>query len=144
LGHKYKEFIMKKTTIAVTLAGVMIALASAGVQARDHHRGHGGPKFNHPHAHHHKGKHAHKHAHKGPRHAHRGRGPVVSYGGPPPHRWARGQHLPSHYRHGHYRVVDWRHYHLGAPAPGHYWVNVGSDFLLVAAATGVIASIILR
>lgn len=132
---------MNKTTIAATLAGALIACVSVSAQARDHHphRGQGGPKFHHSHAHHSKGK----HAHKGPKHVHRGH-PGARHAGPPPRRWARGQHLPHAYRHGPYRVVNWHHYHLGPPAPGHYWVNVGSDFLLVAAATGVIASIILR
>ncbi|MBE0693267.1 MAG: RcnB family protein, partial [Aquamicrobium sp.] len=40
------------------------------------------------------------------------------------------------------RVSDHRRHNLKAPPKGHRWVRDGNDFLLVAVATGVIASIV--
>jgi Ni/Co efflux regulator RcnB len=65
------------------------------------------------------------------------------YGGPP--RWARGA---RYYGDGYgptYVVRDYRGYGLRAPPRGYYWrrSDVG-DFLLVAAATGIIADLILH
>ncbi len=62
----------------------------------------------------------------------------------PQARWNRGDRLPPDFRGPQYRIDNPRAYGL-APAPrGHYWVSSGSDFLLVAAATGIITSIILN
>lgn len=47
------------------------------------------------------------------------------------------------YRTRHYVVNDWRGHRLSAPPRGHYWVQNGADYLLVAIATGVIAQIIM-
>lgn len=55
----------------------------------------------------------------------------------------RGGRLPQELRHNHYVVNDWRGYHLSAPPRGYHWVQVGSDFVLVAIATGIIANLIL-
>lgn len=58
-------------------------------------------------------------------------------------RFYRGGYLPSAYRgHGYY-VNNW-HAHPGLYAPpyGHQWVQVGSDFLLVAIASGLIANLL--
>ena len=76
---------------------------------------------------------------KGPHHgqahnAHRGAGPD--------HNLRRGGKLPAHYRTKHYVVDDWRGHKLQRPARGQHWVQVGSDYLLVAAATGIIAQVI--
>lgn len=60
-------------------------------------------------------------------------------------RFYRGGYLPTQYRsHGHY-VNDW-HAHPGlyAPPSGHQWMQVGSDFLLVALATGLIANLLVN
>lgn len=71
-------------------------------------------------------------------------------GGPPPHapawghRYQRGEYLPYQYRGRQYVVNDWRAYGLRQPPRGHHWVQYGSEFLLVAVATGVIASVILN
>ncbi len=55
--------------------------------------------------------------------------------------WARGQRLPSEYRtRGHY--VDYRRHHLRAPPRGYQWVQVDNNYVMVALATGLIASII--
>jgi Ni/Co efflux regulator RcnB len=58
------------------------------------------------------------------------------------HHWRQGERLPSEYRSRSYVVDDWRGHHLRPPPAGYHWVQNGSDYLLVAIATGVIASII--
>lgn len=77
----------------------------------------------------------------GPNHAqangpHRGAGPDRNL--------HRGGKLPPSYRSKHYVVDDWRGHGLQRPGRGQHWVQVGSDYLLVAAATGLIAQIILH
>ena len=58
------------------------------------------------------------------------------------HPWRRGQRLPSSYR-SRYQEVDWRSSHLHAPRHGYHYVRDDSgNILLVAVATGLIASII--
>jgi Ni/Co efflux regulator RcnB len=64
-------------------------------------------------------------------------------GAGPNHNYYRGQRLPAEYRHRHYVVNDWRGHHLSAPPRGHHWVQSGSDYLLVAIATGVILQLML-
>lgn len=59
------------------------------------------------------------------------------------HNWHRGSRIPPAYRTRHYVVNDWRSHRLSAPPRGHYWVQNGADYLLVAIATGVIAQIIM-
>jgi Ni/Co efflux regulator RcnB len=54
----------------------------------------------------------------------------------------RGERLPQYYRHRHYIVNDWRGHHLRPPPRGYQWVQVGTDYLLVALATGLIADIL--
>ena len=76
-------------------------------------------------------------------------GPQYRPGGPgmrgagPDHNWYRGGRVPPQYRTRHYVVNDWRGHHLSAPPRGYHWVQNGSDYLLVAIATGVIAQLIL-
>jgi Ni/Co efflux regulator RcnB len=62
----------------------------------------------------------------------------------PSHSWYRGDRLPYEYRTHHYVVDDWRGHHLYAPPRGYQWVQSGGDYLLVAVATGIIASILLN
>ena len=69
--------------------------------------------------------------------------PHARYGAGPNRNWYRGSRLPSAYRTQHYVVRDWRGHHLYAPPRGHYWVQNGADYLLVAIATGVIVQIML-
>ncbi|QNN56704.1 RcnB family protein [Diaphorobacter ruginosibacter] len=64
-------------------------------------------------------------------------------GAGPDHRWHRGDRIPPAYRTRSYVVEDWRTHRLTAPPRGYQWVQYGSDYLLVAIATGVIASLIL-
>lgn len=61
----------------------------------------------------------------------------------PNYAYYRGDRLPAEYRHRHYVVNDWRGYNLSAPPRGYQWVQSGSDFILVAIATGVILQLLL-
>jgi len=59
------------------------------------------------------------------------------------HKWRKGQRLAANQRR--YVVNDWSRRGLRTPPRGYQWVrenNNSGDFLLVAAATGVIASIL--
>ncbi len=55
----------------------------------------------------------------------------------------RGAYIPREYRNRQYVVIDYRTHRLAPPPRGHQWVQVGSDYVLIAIATGLIASIIL-
>ena len=65
-------------------------------------------------------------------------------GAGPDHRWMRGTRVPPQYRTPHYVVNDWRVHQLTPPPRGYQWIQNGADYVLVAIATGVIASIILN
>lgn len=56
----------------------------------------------------------------------------------------RGGYIPGEFRHRQYHVVDYNAYRLSAPPRGHHWVQVGADYVLIAIATGLIASIVLN
>jgi Ni/Co efflux regulator RcnB len=57
--------------------------------------------------------------------------------------YKRGGHMPVEYRTTRYYVNDYRVYHLRQPPRGYRWVRSDNgDFLMVAIATGIIASII--
>ncbi|BAN26201.1 RcnB family protein [Caballeronia insecticola] len=68
-----------------------------------------------------------EHAHEAPRHGD----------------WHRGDRLSADYRDHRYVVDDWHGRGLQEPPRGYQWVGVGGDFLLVAAASGIIAQIVL-
>lgn len=58
-------------------------------------------------------------------------------------RFQRGGYLPYEYRTQSYYVSDWNAYPgLYAPPYGHQWVQVGSEFALVALASGLIANML--
>jgi Ni/Co efflux regulator RcnB len=65
-------------------------------------------------------------------------------GAGPNHSFYRGGRLPDNYRGRQYVVDDWRGHHLSAPPRGYHWVQTGSDYVLAAVATGLIASVILN
>lgn len=65
-------------------------------------------------------------------------------GAGPDHRFYRGGYLPPQYRSRQYVVDDWRGHRLSAPPRGYHWVQTGGDYVLVAIATGIIASILLN
>ena len=54
------------------------------------------------------------------------------------HQWHQGDHFSDN------RVIvhDYNHYHLRPPPEGYQWVNSGGQFLLIAVASGIIASVI--
>src|ERR1700761_846331 len=61
---------------------------------------------------------------------------------PPHHDWRKGGHIERNdWNRGEH--VDYRHYHLKAPPRGYEWRRVDGNFVLAAAATGLIASIML-
>jgi Ni/Co efflux regulator RcnB len=72
--------------------------------------------------------------------------PGVGYNhppGPPPggwHQWRQGDHYSGN------RVVvnNYSNYRLRPPPPGYQWVQDGSQFVLVAVASGIIADVILN
>ncbi len=62
----------------------------------------------------------------------------------PDHRYYIGKTLPREYRQNNYVVDDWRGHHLRQPPRGYHWVQSGGDYLLVAVASGLIASAIIN
>jgi Ni/Co efflux regulator RcnB len=65
-------------------------------------------------------------------------------GAGPDHSFRRGDHLPSRYRNHQYVVNNYREHHLRPPPRGYHWVQTGSDYVLAAIATGVIADLIIN
>lgn len=147
---------MKRSLLSLAVAICCIGLASnALADGRGHHRGDRG--HHHQAQRHH--KHYDKHHHKRPGHHarrddakrwrampgwHAGPPPRVHYAPPRAARWERGGRLPARYRHDRYVVRDWHARRFHRPPHGYHWVNVGSDYLLVGIATGVILQTILR
>lgn len=145
-----------RSLISIAVAAATLAVSTATL-ARDDHRGHrhdGGPR-----AERHFDRHGDRHGgprfdHRGPRvvHQHGPRyvqrdviivdrhAPSYRHAGP---RYHRGQYLPREYRGGRY-IVTQHSPRLYAPPRGHHWVNVNGEFLLIAAATGLIAHAILN
>jgi Ni/Co efflux regulator RcnB len=56
--------------------------------------------------------------------------------------WRRGAYVPANYR-GYY-VRDWGYYGLRPPPPGYRWIYADGNFVLMAAATGLIADLVLH
>lgn len=63
-------------------------------------------------------------------------------GAGPRHDLYRGQRLSYEYRSRQYVINDWRGHRLSPPPRGYHWVQVGGDYVMVAIATGIIASIL--
>lgn len=64
-------------------------------------------------------------------------------GAGPRHDLYKGGRLPPEYRSRQYVVNDWHSHRLSAPPRGYHWVQTGSDYVLVAITTGVIAGLLL-
>ena|SRR5665647_113097 len=77
-------------------------------------------------------------------HDQRGDGRQDERGAGPDHNYHRGDRLPAEYRHHNYVVNDWRGHGLSAPPRGYQWVQTGSDYVLVAIATGIILQLLLN
>lgn len=81
-------------------------------------------------------------------------------GGPPPpdvrrdyhpdrfawrgHEFRRGGPAPREYCGEDYRIDDWRERGLREPPPGQHWADIDGNYVLIAAATGIITSLILN
>jgi Ni/Co efflux regulator RcnB len=65
-------------------------------------------------------------------------------GAGPDHSFRRGDQLPGRYRNHQYVVNNYREHHLRPPPRGYHWVQTGSDYVLAAIATGVIADLIIN
>ncbi len=65
-------------------------------------------------------------------------------GAGPERQFHRGDRLPPQYHHRNYVVDDWRGHRLSAPPRGYHWVQVGSDYVLVAITTGIILQLLLN
>jgi Ni/Co efflux regulator RcnB len=65
-------------------------------------------------------------------------------GAGPDHAFHRGGRMPIQYRSHQYVVEDWRSHNLSAPPRGYHWVQSGSDYVLVAIATGIILQLLLN
>jgi Ni/Co efflux regulator RcnB len=65
-------------------------------------------------------------------------------GAGPEHTFRRGDRLPSRYRNNQYVVSNYRDHHLRQPPRGYHWVQTGSDYVLAAIATGVIADLLIN
>lgn len=59
------------------------------------------------------------------------------------HDFRRGHPAPDRFRGDDYRVDDWRDRGLDEPPRGEHWAYVDGNYVLIAAATGIITSIIL-
>ena len=56
--------------------------------------------------------------------------------------WKKGAHIaPADWNRG--QQVDWHAHHLNAPPRGYEWREVDGNFVLAAAATGIIAATII-
>ncbi|MBP2170234.1 Ni/Co efflux regulator RcnB [Erwinia toletana] len=83
------------------------------------------------------------------RHDDRGRGPDHHYESRDRFAWQghdfrRGQPMPPHFRGDDYRVSDWHQRGLREPPRGEHWAYIDGNYVLIAAATGVITSILLN
>lgn len=65
-------------------------------------------------------------------------------GAGPEHSFYAGKRLPPAYHQRRYVVEDWRGHQLRQPPRGYHWVQSGTDYLLVAVATGLIAQVLLN
>lgn len=60
------------------------------------------------------------------------------------HDFRRGHPVPPHFRGDDYRVSDWHERGLREPPRGEHWAYIDGNYVLIAAATGVITSILLN
>ncbi|MCY1669097.1 RcnB family protein [Rhizobium sp. SL86] len=56
--------------------------------------------------------------------------------------WKKGQRLSRAERARYAEIRDYRRYRLSAPPRGYHWVRADNEFLLIGAASGLIAGII--
>lgn len=135
---------MSRLTTRILSASVAacLGLGSLAVQAQPgpppgRGNGHGPQDMRHDGRHDDRGRHDQRYDRHAERHDNGRRG------GGPDHNWYKGSRVPPQYRSQHYVVNDWRGHRLSAPPRGYHWIQNGGDYLLVAIATGVIASMVL-
>ncbi|WP_313654554.1 RcnB family protein [Pantoea sp.] len=56
----------------------------------------------------------------------------------------RGHPVPPEYRGDRYRVADWHERGLREPPRGYHWADIDGNYVLIAAATGVITALVLN
>ena len=112
---------MKKTNFKTAIAASLAAALTLGTV---------GPVF----AQHHEEEQRHEYTHR----------EEMTRGAGPEHNFYVGHRLPPAYHQPTYVVDDWRGHHLRQPPRGYHWVQSGGDYLLVAVASGIIASAILN
>lgn len=119
-----------KTSIKFTIVALSITVAgSAFAQGHNDHDDHGRSND--------RGyqQQSHDNGHNDRNDSHRGGGPR--------HDLYKGKRISKEYRSNQYVVSDWRGHRLSAPPRGYHWVQTGSDYALIAVASGVIAQIFL-
>jgi Ni/Co efflux regulator RcnB len=128
---------MKKVLFALTLGAVMASAAVVAAPApyQDHDR------YDHDHD---RDDH-HDHDRHDDRRDEHGHYVVVHDRGMHEGWYHRGGYVPAEYRDRRYVVEDWRTYHLAPPPRDYQWVRSDTgEFLLVAAATGLITDIVIN
>jgi Ni/Co efflux regulator RcnB len=131
---------MKIKTIICALAAASLSLGSLPSFADDH-----GHDHDHERGHDHDRGHDNRHGDRHDDHhdARDQRADHYYYGARGPE-WHRGGRIPAQYRSRQYVVNDWRGHHLHAPPRGYQWVQVGGDYVMVAIATGIIATLLIN
>lgn len=135
---------MTSKALICAIAAASFSFASLSLadndNRRDHKGRHGG---NSSHRDDDRRDHRDNRSHQGPRgFDHRDARDKPHYGARGPH-FHRGGRIPFEYRNRQYVVNNWRDHRLNAPPRGQQWVQVGSDYVLVAIATGIIAQLVL-
>jgi Ni/Co efflux regulator RcnB len=128
-----------KSIISAVMAICLSTGGSAFAQSNDHQNDHGRDEYGQHGGHGDNSGHGfqpdHRNDHVRANNDERGAGPR--------HDLHRGERLSGEYRSRHYVVDDWRGHRLSPPPRGYHWVQIGSDYALVAIPTGIIAQIVL-
>lgn len=124
---------MTSNKITAGMVALALGLSTTWASAQPHDRDKGRPGGGTP-------PHAQAHGAKGHGPGHPG---DHGRGAGPGHKFHKGDRLPNEWRTRQYVVNDWHAHHLKRPPRGYHWVQTGTDYVLVAIATGVIAQIIL-
>ena len=120
-------------------------------QTWQNNAGHGGPDGKGPQANHRQGN----GDNRGPERGHQGRGGEAHDNRPQQrheqdhfawngHDFRKGQPVPERFRGKDYRINDWNDRGLPAPPRGHHWSYIDGNYVLIAAATGIITSILIN